>query len=151
MEAWKARGKPVRVQFNFPIQFALDGGDGESNEEGITVTAYREPGKSTKIIYSAVEEMPEFPGGKDALLKFLSDNIKYPEAARKAGIQGMVYVTFVVKKDGTIEGTRVMRGIGSGCDEEALRVVKMMKFKPGKQNGKPVDVQFNLPIKFALN
>ena len=71
--------------------------------------------------------------------------------ARESGIQGVVYVTFVVEPDGSISNVRVIRGIGGGCDEEAIRVVKMMpKWIPGNQRGKPVRVQFNMPIKFTL-
>jgi len=102
-------------------------------------------------IFTVVEESPQYPGGDELRLKFLSENIKYPQAAREASVQGTVYITFVVEADGTITNTRVLRGIGKGCDEEALRVIKLMpKWLPGKQRGKPVRVQFNLPIKFSL-
>jgi TonB family protein len=85
-------------------------------------------------------------------MKFLVNNIKYPEVARKAGIQGMVHINYIVEKDGSLSSIKVIRGIGSGCDEEALRVVSMMpKWKPGKQRGKIVAVEFNLPINFVLN
>lgn len=84
-------------------------------------------------------------------MKFLRDNIKYPQIARESGIQGTVYVTFVVEKDGRVTDIRVLRGIGGGCDEEAVRVIKAMpRWQPGKQRGKPVRVQFNMPIKFTL-
>ncbi len=102
-------------------------------------------------IFTVVESMPEFPGGESALYKFLAKNIEYPQIANEGGIQGRVFVTFVVEKDGSITDVRVLRGIGGGCDEEAIRVVKSMpKWKPGKQRGKPVRVQYNLPIKFTL-
>ncbi|MGC8864548.1 MAG: energy transducer TonB [Bacteroidales bacterium] len=102
-------------------------------------------------IFQVVESMPEFPGGEEARIQFLRDNIKYPQIARESGIQGVVYVTFVVEPDGRVTGVRVLRGIGGGCDEEAVRVVKAMpRWIPGKQRGKPVRVQFNMPIKFTL-
>lgn len=157
MPNWKPgtqRGKPVRVQYNLPLRFVLDG-DRKSKKNETTVFAYSEVDGTPQLVdekvYAVVDKMPEFAEGHKAVSKFLAENIKYPEEARKAGIQGVVFVTFLVKKDGTLEDFRVMRGIGSGCDEEALRVVRMMNFKPGKQNGKSVDVQYNLPIKFALN
>ena len=102
-------------------------------------------------IFTVVEEQPGYPGGEEARISYLQQNIKYPEEAKELGIQGKVFVTFVVEVDGTITDVRVLRGIGGGCDEEAIRVVKSMpKWVPGKQRGVPVRVQFNLPIKFTL-
>jgi protein TonB len=102
-------------------------------------------------IFTVVEEQPGYPGGEESRIKFLQDNIKYPEEAKELGIQGKVFVTFVVEVDGSITDVRVLRGIGGGCDEEAIRVVRAMpKWVPGKQRGVPVRVQFNLPIKFTL-
>lgn len=102
-------------------------------------------------IFTIVEEMPSFPGGDAALMKYLGSSIKYPAIAKDAGIQGTVYVTFVVNEKGEVKDTKVLRSIGGGCDEEAIRVVESMpKWKPGKQRGKPVKVQYNLPIRFTL-
>ncbi|MDP4281678.1 MAG: energy transducer TonB [Bacteroidota bacterium] len=102
-------------------------------------------------IFTVVEEQPSYPGGDESRIRFLQENIKYPEEAKELGVQGKVFVTFVVEVDGSISDVRVLRGIGSGCDEEAIRVVKSMpKWVPGKQRGVPVRVQFNLPIKFTL-
>lgn len=102
-------------------------------------------------IFQVVEDQPEFPGGDKALFNYLSKSIKYPPMAKDAGVQGIVYVTFVVEPDGNITNVSVLRGIGAGCDDEAVRVVKAMpKWKPGKQRGKSVRVQFNLPIRFTL-
>ncbi len=102
-------------------------------------------------IFTIVEEMPAFPGGEAALMKFLGNNIKYPAIAKDAGIQGTVFVTFVVDEGGNVKDVRVLRSIGGGCDEEAIRVVQSMpKWAPGKQRGKPVKVQYNLPIRFTL-
>lgn len=103
-------------------------------------------------IFTVVESMPDFPGGDAARIKYLNENIKYPQMARESGIQGRVFVTFVVEKDGAVTDVRVLRGIGGGCDEEAIRVIKNMpKWDAGKQRGKPVRVQFNMPILFKLN
>ncbi len=102
-------------------------------------------------VYTIVEEMPAFPGGEQELFKYLSQNIIYPAMAKDAGISGIVYVTFVVMEDGKINYVKVLKGVGGGCDEEAMRVVKNMpEWKAGKQRGKSVRVQFNLPIKFTL-
>ena len=105
----------------------------------------------TDQVFQVVEVDPEFPGGMEALTKYLSENIKYPEQAKKDKIQGKVYISFVVEKDGSVADAKVLRGIGGGCDEEALRVVNAMpKWTPGKQRNTPVRVQFNLPIVFKL-
>lgn len=96
--------------------------------------------------FVVVEEMPELIGG----LAELQKQIKYPEMARRAGIEGRVYVQFIVNEQGNVENAQVIRGIGGGADEEALRVVKQAKFKPGMQRGRPVRVQYSLPIFFRL-
>ncbi len=102
-------------------------------------------------IFTVVESMPSFPGGMGALMAYLAKNIKYPPLAKESGIQGKVFINFVVEPDGSISHVKVLRGIGGGCDEEAVRVVKNMpKWKPGMQRGKPVRVSFNLPVKFTL-
>ena len=103
-------------------------------------------------IFTVVESMPGFPGGEAARIRYLNENIKYPQMARESGIQGRVFVTFVVERDGKVTDVRVLRGIGGGCDEEAVRVIKNMpRWHAGKQRGKPVRVQFNMPILFKLN
>ena len=103
-------------------------------------------------VLTYVEEMPEFPGGAAALNKFLAENITYPSLAIDSGIQGKVIVDFVVRKDGKVTDVLLAKGIGFGCDEEALRVVKAMPlWKPGKQNGKFVSVSYRVPIKFTLH
>ena len=102
-------------------------------------------------VFLIVEEPPTFPGGDAALYKWLGENLKYPEEAKELGIQGRVFVSFVVEPDGSTSNVVVKRGIGGGCDEEAIRIVKAMpKWGAGKQRGQPVRVQFNLPIKFTL-
>ena len=102
-------------------------------------------------IFTVVESMPSFPGGMGELMKFLSQNINYPTLAKESGIQGRVFINFVVEPNGKISNVKVLGGIGGGCDEEAVRVVKSMpKWSPGKQRGKPVRVSYNLPVKFTL-
>lgn len=102
-------------------------------------------------VFTVVEQMPEFPGGEQAMNDFLWKNLKYPQMAKDKGIQGKVWLSFVVDKDGTIKDVEVLRGIGGGCDEESVRVVKLMpKWKPGYQSGKPVMVKFRFPINFIL-
>jgi len=101
--------------------------------------------------FTIVEEMPTFPGGEEKMMGYLHDHIKYPQIAKENGITGRVYVKFVVDKEGKIKDATVLRGIGGGCDEEALRVIRTMPdWKPGKQNGRSVPVYFNLPINFSL-
>lgn len=104
-----------------------------------------------ETIFDVVEENAEFPGGLPKMYEFLANNMKYPPMAKEAGVQGKVYVQFIVFKDGSIGEVKVLRGIGSGCDEEAMRVVKAMpKWNPGKQRKVPVSSRFNLPIVFKL-
>lgn len=103
-------------------------------------------------IFRVVEQNPEFPGGLSAMMAFLRDNIKYPAAARENGLQGKVFIQFVVEKDGSITAVKVIKdNVGGGAGIEAQRVVKMMpNWKPGKQNGKSVRVQYTLPVNFQL-
>ena len=99
-------------------------------------------------IYDIVEVMPEFPGGKEALMNYLTKNLKFPDGARE---QSTVYIAFIVEMDGRISGVRVLRGIGGAFDEEAMRVVRNMPmWQPGTHRGKAVRVRYNLPIRFTL-
>jgi periplasmic protein TonB len=98
-----------------------------------------------------VEEPPLFPGGKEALLKYIAENTKYPADAIENNIQGRVYVKFVVSADGTVKRAELLRGLHPSLDEEALRVVSSLPaWKPGRQNGQPVSVWFNVPVTFQL-
>ncbi|MDP4272619.1 MAG: TonB family protein [Bacteroidota bacterium] len=98
-----------------------------------------------------VEQMPQFPGGTDKMKEYLGKTIRYPVAAQMKKVQGMVIISFVVSTKGVISDIQVVRGIGSGCDEESVRVVESMPaWEPGKQGGQPVPVKFTLPIRFAL-
>ncbi len=103
-------------------------------------------------VFTIVEEMPSFVGGEDARTRFLATNIIYPETATNQRIQGTVYVSFIINGEGFVTDVKILRGIGGGCDEEAVRVVQMMpKWNPGRQNGKTVRVLFNMPIDFRIN
>lgn len=98
-----------------------------------------------------VEQMPEFPGGQKAMFAYIGKELKYPEEAIDNGIEGTVVISFVVERDGSIGEAKVLRGLGGGCSEEALRVVKSMPlWKPGMQGGKVVRTSYNLPIRFKL-
>ena len=103
-------------------------------------------------IFQVVEENPEFPGGPKECMKFLSNNIKYPQISQENGVQGRVIIQFVVNADGTIVDPVVVRGVDPYLDKEALRVIKLMpKWKPGKQRGKAVRVRYTQPVLFRLN
>lgn len=126
--------------------------------EGPTEVVFEEPVAEVVVeeeedkIFTVVEQQPEFEGGYAAMMAFIKKNMRYPASARRMGIDGTVYVSFVVSKDGTISEVKTIRGISADCDKEAMRVVSMMPpWKPGRQNGKPVFVRFVLPIKFQLN
>lgn len=104
-----------------------------------------------ETIFTVVEESAMFPGGQEELMKYISENLRYPQQAREEGTQGLVYVTFVVEKDGSLTDIRILRDLGNGCGEEAVRIVKTMpKWIPAKQRGKEVRMQYNLPVKFTL-
>lgn len=110
-----------------------------------------EPKPKEDEIFVAVEQQAEFPGGQAALMKWLSNNIRYPEAAQQNDIQGRVIVKFVVEKDGSIGNATIVKGVDKDLDREALRVVKKMpKWQPGKNNGQAVRSYFNLPVTFRL-
>ena len=102
-------------------------------------------------IFVSVEEMPVFPGGEVEMFKYISKNINYPQIDMDAGIEGMVYVSFVVNKQGDVEGVKVLKGVSDSMNKEAERVIKSMpKWKAGLQRGRPVKVQFTIPIRFRL-
>lgn len=109
------------------------------------------PTTSNEEVFTLVEQLPEYPGGKAMMHEYMAKNFKYPIPAKNNNIQGRVYVTFVIEKDGSVSNAQVVRGIGSGCDEEALRLVNSMpKWTPGIQKGEPVRVKYTLPISFKL-
>ncbi len=136
---------------NIPEEIPIPDDDGE---EEIVVEQVVEVAEEPEI-FTIVEEMPNFPGGQKELFRFISKNVKYPPMARENGIEGTVYIGFVVMENGAIESVQIKRGLsggGAGCDAEAIRVVNTMpKWNAGKQRGKPVRVAFTLPIRFKLN
>ena len=113
--------------------------------------APEETAPQSKKVYESVEEMPQFPGGQEALMYFLQNNVKYPENAAKNNIQGRVMVQFVVNENGEVSDVTVARSVNDELDAEAIRVAKMLpRFEPGRINGKPVAVYYALPISFKL-
>ncbi|MCL2028443.1 MAG: energy transducer TonB [Bacteroidales bacterium] len=104
------------------------------------------------VFWRVVEDHPQFPGGETARLKYLKGNLKYPQSAIDSGIQGTVFVSLTIYRDGSIAEVRLLRGIGGGCDEEAIRLVaEMPNWVPGKQKGKTVNVIHDMPIRFQLD
>ncbi len=133
--------------------------EGEEKPDTMAVTVDRQLGVDTVAVedspsdgyFDSVEQIPEFPGGSVEMMKFLQNTVKYPKEAQDKGIQGKVYVQFVVKSDGTVADAKVVNSVDPLLDAEALRVVKAMpKWKPGMQSGKAVNVKYNIPISFRL-
>ncbi|TDQ19257.1 TonB family protein [Algoriphagus boseongensis] len=118
---------------------------------GLGISLIANQAKAQETVQKQVEEMPVPPGGMEGFTKYMIENLKYPAAAKEANIQGMVMVTFVVRADGSVDTIEVLRGIGGGCDEEAVRVVaESGKWTPGKNGGKAVATQMTLPIQFKI-
>ena len=106
--------------------------------------------KKTQV-FAYVEQMPSFPGGETALMKYIAENLRYPSAAQDQGIQGLVILRFVVTGTGDVGEVQVIKSLDPSCDREAVRVVKSLpRFHPGRQQGKPVNVWFQLPVRFQL-
>jgi TonB family protein len=127
----KHKGQTVKVNFTLPVKFKLD---------------------DPEPIYTEVDTMPHYPEGEKAMFQFLAKNIKYSKRARENRFQGTVKVVFVVNADGTISNPMIKQSVGGGCDEEAVRVIKLMpKWIPGIKNGKNVAVYYTIPIKFVLD
>ena len=123
----------------------------ETSRKPVSLTSPSGQPANTNKIFTKVDHVPEFPGGIKALFQYLNQNLSYPIRAKQANVSGRVFVQFVVTETGEIRELRILKGIGFGCDEEAVRVVsKMPDWIPGKQNGKPVSVQYNLPIQFSI-
>lgn len=114
-----------------------------------TVNAYSQSDDSDNSVYKLVEEMAQFPGGQNEMLKYLQENLQYPEAAKANDVHGKVLVKFIVERDGSLSDIKVMRGLGSGCDEEAIRLIQSMpKWKAGKNRGKEVRTSMMVPVIF---
>ena len=144
------KGKTVSVIMQIPVKFQMQ----KTTPEGAVATTENPKGPyyySYDIPLHVVEKQPEYKGGYDAMMNFLKKNIRYPETAKKSGIQGTVFVQFVVEKTGKVSRIKILRGISKECDEEAIRVVNSMpKWIPGRQSGKAVPVMFQIPVKFQL-
>ena len=127
--------------------------EGDLEIQALSISENKAKNIKEKLYSAVVEQMPAFPGGEKAMEKFIEKNLVYPASAKKNSMEGKVYATFVVEKDGTLSDIKLLRGINGceDCDKEAIRVIKLMpSWNPGKQNGKLVRVQYNLPLKFAL-
>ena len=139
-----------------PVIFLFSDGPGNPafpQEKQIAQQQEKVSSPQSGTVHKEVANMPQYPGGMDAMVAFLVKNMQYPEKAKKDTVTGVVYVNFIVETDGSISHVKITRGIGSGCDEEAVRVVSLMpKWKPGSEkDGKPLRVAFTLPIKFSLD
>ena len=178
----KQNGKTVRVQYNLPITFKLNEedkaktiddfpflkNDSVSNNTVIRVIfdsdkqPQEEKGQTgpedtvkeyvEEELFIEIDIHPQFPGGEDSLYNFIYSNLRYPQEAIDNGIEGRVFITFTVEKDGSITGIKLLRDIGYGCGEEAMRIVRMMpKWTPGKDHlGNIMGMQYNMPIKFEF-
>ena len=118
----------------------------------LSVNAQTKYDEEAEIVYVACEYSPKFPGGEEALYAYFCNNLKYPEKAREENITGRVFITFIVERDGSLSNIKVLRDIGGGCGEEAVRVAKNMpKWKPGQHRGETVRVQYTMPVLFNFN
>ena len=147
MPKWKPGtigGQAVRARYVIPVIFKIQTPPAQQPE---TVN------EEDETVFVVIEQMPEFPGGQQAMFKYLSENVKYPVIARENGIQGTCIVQFVVNKDGSIVDVTVVRSGGDpSLDKEAIRVIKTMpKWRPGMHKGKPVRVKYTVPVTFKLN
>ena len=137
MPKWKPgmhEGKAVNVKYTIPVAFKLTNESVDENG-----------------VYMVCDQMPMYPGGMQELMKYLQKNIQYPQEAKEKGIHGRVIVQFIVEKDGSIKDTKVIRGVNSSLDNEALRVINAMpKWEPGKHKGEAVSVRYTVPVSFKL-
>ena len=157
-----AAGVPDSVKSKYPDIISIEIINTKCNSDSMIRFIRKNNGQQTSSlliteidsspVFTIVEEMPSFVGGEDARYQFLASNIIYPEKAATYQIQGTVYVSFIINGEGYVTDVKILRGIGGGCDEEAVRVVQMMpKWNPGKQKGKSVRVLFNMPIEFRIS
>ena len=146
-------GKVVRVKYNLPIRFKIPGRTPTTTGLSTTVTPSVVSANDTTIYnFVKVENPPTYPGGMEEFYKFLAENIKYPELAKENKVYGNVFMSFVVEKDGSISNIKVDRKLGSGTDEEAVRVLELsQRWFPGTINKTPIRVKYNIPVKFSLN
>ncbi len=141
------------VEDDVELEEELEIEDTESDEdEEIEIIEVEEEEETDEVFqFAVIEDKPTFPGGEGAMLQYLAENIKYPEISIESDSQGTVYVQFVIDKSGNVTDILIVRGVDKYIDKEAVRVMKSMpKWKPGKQRGKPVKVQYVIPVKFTL-
>ena len=145
---WKPgiqNGRPVRVQYSMPLNFKLPSEAEQRRIDSLNNLPIDQE------IFTAVEHEPEFKGGITAFYNFLRNNMHYPEKAKRNNIQGKVFISFVVEKDGSLTNIKVSKGASEDLDAEALRVIKASpNWNPGTQNGKPVRVAYTMPLSFSL-
>ena len=154
------RGKPVRTRMRLPIKFKLYGDDPRVDSTGVGLIPIPLPAyldeqdqtkESTEVYFDVLDTPPSPIGGLEAWQRYLSLNLTYPTSARMKGIQGTVLVSFIVNTDGTVDGVELVQGIGGGCDEEAIRIIKgSPRWTPGMMNGQAVRTRMRLPISFRL-
>ncbi len=147
-------GKAVRVKYNIPIRFALNkGGKTSATIDANHNIAVATPKANDNTVYNfiSLETPPKYPGGMEEFYHFLGSNIIYPPTAVENKVEGNVFVSFIVEKDGSVNDIKVERSLGSGTDEEAVRVLKLGKqWIPGSINGVAVRSKYNIPVKFSL-
>jgi TonB family protein len=154
------RGTPVRTRMRLPLRFMLGGTDTSRDSTEVSLNAVPLPPatdgqdstkENSEIFFDLVDTPPSPVGGLEAWQRHLSDNLTYPTSARMRGIQGTVLVSFIVNTDGTIEAIELVQGIGGGCDEEAIRTIKISpNWTPGMIKGKAVRTRMKIPISFKL-
>lgn len=146
------KGKAVKVRYTVPVMFRLPNEPVEGKVNEIVVKGVAKPSDNvTGDVYEAVEQMPEFPGGMAGLMQYITKNLRYPEEAKAKGIQGRVTVRVVVNTEGKVTNAEVLRSADPVLDAEALRVASSLPdWKPGMQDGKPVNVRFFFPVNFSL-
>jgi TonB family protein len=125
--------------------------DGDTTNSTYKVQVEVVDANKDEEVFVIVDAVPEYPGGDEARIKFLRENVHYPKEAKEKGIQGMVFVSFIVEKDGSISNVKIVRGVDKLLDDESVRVTKLMpKWIPGRQKGEVVRVSFNMPIRFTI-
>lgn len=139
-------GQPVPVWYTVPVRFSRNAGAQRPSD---VPSSFNQDSPNDSIIFRSVEQMPQFPGGEAALLKYIMSHVNYPEGS---DLEGVVILQFVVKTDGSIGEVKVLRGLDPVFDQEAIRLVKSLpNFTPGRQNGQPVAVWYTLPVRFNRN
>ncbi len=146
------KGKEVRVKCSVPVRFTLSGNHSDNAPTPPSTTQKPERNADPNFVYDTAEYMPQFPGGELSLIKWVSENIKYPENAKKNGIQGRVPCKFIVNADGSVSDVQIVRPVEPELDAEAIRVLQTLpKFTPGTIDGKAVRVRYSVPVRFKFD